>query len=107
MDYKIKERVLKIVQKVCVKTYQYAINQAYLDRQRHDEDKEWEKAMNAEREGTLENALSQSKRFGLSQAKAKTIISSVQALTNEWISYFTKAGVPDTDIETLKGIIPL
>jgi len=30
----------------------------------------------------------------------------VQALTNEWISYFSKAGVPDTDIETLKGIIP-
>ena len=58
------------------------------------------------REGTVENALSQSKRFGLSQAKAKTIISSVQALTNEWISYFTKVGVPDTDIETLKGIIP-
>ena len=59
MDSKIKEQVLKIVQKVCVKTYQYAINQAYLDRQRHDGDKEWEKAMNAEREGTLEKIKSE------------------------------------------------
>lgn len=53
-----------------------------------------------------DDALSQSKRFGLSQAKARTILSSVQALTNEWIAYFNKVGVPDTDIETLKGIIP-
>jgi serine/threonine-protein kinase HipA len=59
------------------------------------------------RDGTLENALSQSKRFGLSQPKAKTIISSVQALTDEWIPYFSKVGVSDTDIERLKGVIPL
>ena len=57
------------------------------------------------RDGTLENALSQSKRFGLSQAKAKTIISSVQELTAEWMPYFSKVEVSDSDIERLKGII--
>ncbi|MDT0604095.1 type II toxin-antitoxin system HipA family toxin [Thalassotalea castellviae] len=58
------------------------------------------------RVGTIDNALSQSKRFGLTQAKAKTIISTVQELTYEWATYFRKLGVSDTDLERLKGVIP-
>ncbi|QBG36180.1 type II toxin-antitoxin system HipA family toxin [Litorilituus sediminis] len=58
------------------------------------------------REGTIENALSQSKRFGLSQTKAKAIISNVQEVTCEWVPYFSKQGVSGSDIERLKGIIP-
>lgn len=58
------------------------------------------------RDGTIENALSQSKRFGLTQAKAKTIISTVQELTYEWVTYYRKLGVSDNDLERLKGVIP-
>lgn len=57
------------------------------------------------REGSIENALSQSKRFGLSQPKAKKVIATTQELTSEWQTYFRKHNVSDTDIERLKGVI--
>ena len=40
------------------------------------------------REGTIENLLSQSLRFGLKRFKAKKIIDEVSQLTNEWRNYF-------------------
>ena len=58
------------------------------------------------REGTIENALSQSKRFGLSRTKAKVIIANVEEITREWVPYFKKHGVSDSDIERLRGVIP-
>lgn len=58
------------------------------------------------RHGTIENALSQARRFGLTQAKAKKVINRLQDLVWEWPGYFSKAGVSDLDIERLKGVIP-
>lgn len=58
------------------------------------------------REGSLENLLSQSLRFGLKAFKAKKIISEIQELCSEWPGYFSKLNVGDGDIERLKGIIP-
>ncbi|MDN4504023.1 HipA domain-containing protein [Alteromonadaceae bacterium BrNp21-10] len=58
------------------------------------------------REGTIDNLLSQSMRFGLKQFKAQKIIDEVRQLTNEWQSYFTQHGVGAGDIERLKAIIP-
>ncbi len=58
------------------------------------------------RDGTLENALSQAKRFGLTQAKAKAVMARVEEVTAEWPPYFDKLGVSEADIERLKGVIP-
>lgn len=60
----------------------------------------------AGREGTLDNALSQCRRFGLKTFQAKKIIHQVRELTDEWPHYFAKYGVDDGDIEKLAGIIP-
>ncbi|WDE12345.1 type II toxin-antitoxin system HipA family toxin [Thalassomonas haliotis] len=61
---------------------------------------------NLGRFGSIENALSQSRRFGLTQSKAKKIADKVQELTMEWRRYFSDSGVSDADIERLKGVIP-
>lgn len=58
------------------------------------------------REGTIENLLSQSQRFGLKQFKAQRIINDVKELVSEWPTYFAKLNVGDGDLERLKGIIP-
>jgi serine/threonine-protein kinase HipA len=57
------------------------------------------------RTGSIENALSQCKRFGLSQPKAKKIVATVQDLTAEWQSYFAHCGVSEGDIRILKRVI--
>lgn len=59
------------------------------------------------REGSVENALSQSKRFGLPRYKAEQIITQVRELVREWPVYMQRAGVQPGDIERLKGVIPL
>ena len=56
--------------------------------------------------GSVENMLSQSKRFGIKAFKAKKIINEVQDLVSQWPSYFVRHGVDGIDIERLKGIIP-
>ena len=57
------------------------------------------------RNGTIDNALSQSKRFGLTQAKAKHIVAAVEELVREWRVYFVKCGVSEADMVRLEGII--
>jgi serine/threonine-protein kinase HipA len=56
--------------------------------------------------GSIENAMSQAKRFGLNARKAATIINAVIDLTSQWASYFSNTGVSDSDIEILKAVIP-
>jgi serine/threonine-protein kinase HipA len=56
--------------------------------------------------GTVENMLSQSKRFGIKTFKAKKIINEVKDLVAQWPSFFASHGVDDADVERLKGIIP-
>lgn len=58
------------------------------------------------RTGSVENAHSQSKRFGLQQYKAQKIVKQVQELIREWPIYMQQAGVQPGDIERLKGVIP-
>ena len=53
--------------------------------------------------GTIENALSQSQRFGLKRPKAQKVINEIQALTIEWPHYFKNHGVSSADIEILKA----
>ena len=59
------------------------------------------------RDGTVENLLSQSLRFGLKQFKAKKIIEKVAALSHEWPFYFKQQGVGEGDLERLKAVIPV
>lgn len=61
---------------------------------------------NQGREGNIANALSQAKRFGLTQAKAKKMIATVREVTSEWQIGFANMGVSEADIDRLKGIIP-
>ncbi|WP_113908199.1 type II toxin-antitoxin system HipA family toxin [Aliidiomarina celeris] len=58
------------------------------------------------REGTLENAMSQCKRFGLSNAKAKHIVNEVKEVAREWRHFMTNAGVGEGDIERLAAVLP-
>jgi len=58
------------------------------------------------RNGTIENLVSQSERFGLKRFKAEKIIRDVLDLVSEWPSYFRQHGVGDGDIERLKVVIP-
>lgn len=58
------------------------------------------------REGTINNLLTQSMRFGLKPFKAKKIIDEVRQLTQEWQTYFLQQNVGTGDIERLKAIIP-
>lgn len=57
------------------------------------------------RAGTVENLVSQSRRFGLQPYKARAIIKEVQELVAEWPIYFRRHGVGDGDIEILRSII--
>jgi serine/threonine-protein kinase HipA len=58
------------------------------------------------REGTINNALSQAKRFGLQAYKAQKIVDQVRELVSEWPSYMQRSGVQPGDIERLKAVIP-
>lgn len=55
---------------------------------------------------SIENLLSQSKRFGLKPFKAQKIIAEVTALVSEWPSYFSRFNVGDGDIERLGFVFP-
>lgn len=57
------------------------------------------------RTGSIENALSQAKRFGLKQAKALKYVEHVKDLTSQWEYYFKQYDVSNADIERLKGIL--
>ncbi|XPF94261.1 type II toxin-antitoxin system HipA family toxin [Colwellia sp. RE-S-Sl-9] len=59
------------------------------------------------RNGTVENLLSQAKRFGLKRFKAEKIIKETLDLVSEWRRYFKNHGVGDGDLERLKVVIPL
>ncbi len=59
------------------------------------------------RNGTLENLLSQSERFGLKRFKAEKIVKEVLDLVSQWPFYFKQHGVGDGDIERLKAVFPL
>ncbi|GAW95982.1 MULTISPECIES: type II toxin-antitoxin system HipA family toxin [Colwellia] len=59
------------------------------------------------RNGTIENLLSQTERFGLKRFKAEQIIKESLALVSQWPTYFKQHGVGDGDIERLKAVMPL
>ncbi|MGB0938219.1 MAG: type II toxin-antitoxin system HipA family toxin [Colwellia sp.] len=59
------------------------------------------------RNGTIENLLSQSERFGLKRFKAEKIIKEALGLVSEWAYYFKNHGVGAGDLERLKGVIPM
>ena len=59
------------------------------------------------RNGTIENLLSQSERFGLKRFKAEKIIKEVLDLVSQWPYYFKEHGVGDGDLERLKAVIPI
>jgi len=61
---------------------------------------------NEGRTGTIENLLSQCKRFAIQPARARKIINELSELVHEWPVYFSQAGVQDGDIERLKSVIP-
>lgn len=56
--------------------------------------------------GSIDNAMSQAKRFGLNSRKAKAIANMVVELTSEWAFYFGNNGVSELDIEVLKAVVP-
>ena len=58
------------------------------------------------RQGSVDNLLSQSKRFGLKAFKAKKMVDDVMQLIAEWPVYFGRLGVGAGDIERLKLILP-
>lgn len=58
------------------------------------------------REGTKENMLSQAKRFGLQDFKARKIIDEVSQLVAEWPHYFRQNQVSAGDIERIRNMIP-
>ena len=57
--------------------------------------------------GTIDNLLSQSKRFGLKGFKAQRIVKDVLDLVSQWKHYLTQHGVGEGDIERLKAVLPL
>ena len=59
------------------------------------------------RNGTIENLLSQSLRFGLKRFKAERIIKDVIELVSQWQHYLMQHGVGEGDIERLKAVLPL
>ncbi|PWW36913.1 serine/threonine-protein kinase HipA [Idiomarina loihiensis] len=58
------------------------------------------------REGSINNVLSQCRRFGVTPHKAKSLVKNIQELVAEWPAYFKNNGVADGDIERLKAVIP-
>lgn len=58
------------------------------------------------REGSIDNVLSQCRRFGVTPKKAKNILENIRELVGEWPAYYKENGVADGDIERLKAVIP-
>jgi len=58
------------------------------------------------REGSIDNVLSQCRRFGVTPKKAKNILGNIRELVGEWPAYYKENGVADGDIERLKAVIP-
>lgn len=58
------------------------------------------------RQGSVDNLLSQSKRFGLKAFKAKKMVNDVMELIDEWPVYFARFGVGAGDLARLKLILP-
>ncbi|MDV6328425.1 type II toxin-antitoxin system HipA family toxin [Idiomarina sp. Sol25] len=58
------------------------------------------------REGSIDNVLSQCRRFGVTPKKAKNILENIRELVGEWPVYYKENGVADGDIERLKAVIP-
>ncbi|MGM7317920.1 MULTISPECIES: type II toxin-antitoxin system HipA family toxin [Idiomarina] len=58
------------------------------------------------RVGSIDNVLSQCRRFGVTPNKAKNLLKNIQELIAEWPAYYKKNGVGDGDIERLKAVIP-
>lgn len=56
-------------------------------------------------EGTLENALSDCERFGLSKKEALQVWHEVASVVKEWKAIFAKAGVTENDIRELEEFI--
>lgn len=59
------------------------------------------------RYASIDNLLSQAKRFGLTTAKATKIISQIKDYTQQWPSHFKRfADISDIDIKRLESVIP-
>jgi serine/threonine-protein kinase HipA len=59
------------------------------------------------RSATIDNLLSQARRFGLKPGVATKIINQIQEVTSQWPALFQSiGGVSDEDIFRLKGIVP-
>lgn len=58
------------------------------------------------RAGSIDNVLSQCRRFGVTPNKAKNLLKNIQELVVEWPAYYKKNGVAEGDIERLKAVIP-
>ena len=59
------------------------------------------------RYASIDNLLSQAKRFGLTRAKATKIISQFKDYTQQWPSHFKRfADISDIDIQRLGSVIP-
>jgi len=58
------------------------------------------------RVATIENLLSQSKRFGLRTDKASKIIRNTRELVSSWPTYFKNEGVNDIDLSILESVLP-
>lgn len=54
------------------------------------------------REGSLENALSEAGRFGLTEDKAKAVIDEVLEIASKWYDRYADDGVNDTHLEMLQ-----
>lgn len=58
------------------------------------------------RTGSIENLLSQAKRFGLKAFKAQQIVNQIRELSAEWPVYMTRYAVAEGDIQRLHSVIP-
>ena len=58
------------------------------------------------RGGSLENLISQSKRFGIKPFKARRMVDEVMELVSQWATYFRANNVGEGDMERLKYVIP-
>lgn len=58
------------------------------------------------RAGTVDNIVSQARRFGVQEFKARKMLQQVKDLVAEWPHYMANEGVHEGDIQRLKSIIP-
>ncbi|WP_334063422.1 hypothetical protein [Alteromonas genovensis] len=59
------------------------------------------------RYASIDNILSQAKRFGLNNAPAKKIIAEIECYVRQWPAHFKRfADISEVDIKRLEGVIP-